>query len=193
MPGGPPRSRLDDSRSLFIAMLSSYMKAPSALIHLGLAATISVTFFVGAPAQSDESQPTLLHILSVAQSEVARLQSSREVYKWEYEGPHLRTPHYCFEECACLATKISTAIWRDRPDTKMRIVKLTPTNALGIKMISLKRDYSQFFDYHEAIEVLSDGRKLVIDPILTGRPITALMDENIWLTHFSNFVFGYED
>jgi hypothetical protein len=166
----------------------------SVIFDLFLSSVCAVTIFVGGVTWADgtskrqlDARPvTVSEILNVVQSEVARLQNTREVYTWEYESPRLRTPHFCFQECACLANKISTEIARLWPALPVKTVILKPLNAMGLKMISMDRKRLINFDYHVALEVKLGSTEWVIDPILTGPTVDPMIEKSIWLTHFSN-------
>ena len=112
---------------------------------------------------------------ALAGSEFARIQQSREVYSWEVASPRDRTPHYCSQECACLAKYFSQVFRRN--GIPFRTLQ---TGAIDVDTNSGRK----FFNYHLAILIPDGNSWMIIDPVVLGT--TRAQSMRIWMSRVRN-------
>jgi hypothetical protein len=145
------------------------MDLPSLRFVLAVVLLATGLTFPARAQAAQERTANLAAVSRVAQKTYLDVRSSGEVFSWEVAGPRDRTPHYCADECACIAKKFTAAF--KAAGLHSRTVLLRPSNGSGwidIKGISKGIFKQPSYSYHYITLIPANGTWLVLDPVITG-------------------------
>lgn len=133
------------------------------------------------------SDPTVKGVVQTTiNSSYQDLQKSNKVYVWELLDKHERVPHYCRNECACIAKELSTSILDKHSDVKLYSLYL---QVGGYGLVEIQKTaangnlFKTSYFYHVALLLEIRGNYFIVDPIALGHP--RLTDPSEWLSKFT--------
>jgi hypothetical protein len=113
------------------------------------------------------------------ESTYERIKSEKKVSYWELEDRKSRFPHYCIEECACLAEEFSKSL-KTTYKNNLDIYGIRIHGGPGLLPVEIMHDkYKNSFQYHIAnlIKIRSSNCYVIADPIMNG---ITLMSPTTW-------------
>lgn len=97
-----------------------------------------------------------------------KVKESKEVYSWEMEDAHHRTPRYCVDECACIQKKYIAAL-KTSPVKGIEILGIRLSGGQGILPVEIKHgEHIASYFYHNAtmVKFAADNCYIIADPIM---------------------------
>jgi hypothetical protein len=131
---------------------------------------------------ADAPPPETLAIENSASQLIYMMEQEKKsnVYAWEMED-HKGYPHYCYQECACMAALNERMLDAKKIPHGVIVLKSPPGNLLGLTMLRSWQPRRELdYSYHVATLALIKDHWYVIDPIVTGS--TRLEDLAVWVT-----------
>lgn len=112
-----------------------------------------------------------------------QVRRANRVYAYETFSPHDRIPHYCSDECACLAEEMGKRL--QQAHIPYRTLLLRPAFHEDFE-VSLRGNDNQFhsYAYHQVLAVKLAGRWRVIDPLMLGSAAPERI--SLWIRRLRN-------
>ncbi len=148
--------------------VSNLTKSLTKLTFVGFSAVIAILalapFAEAAPAAFNQN---LAEAQQIAAAELNNIHLGGAVYAWEIAGPHDRTPHYCSDECACLANKFAPALKAAGFEVRTLVLHPGKTSA-GIQLRGAPAGLfgPSIYAYHEVTAIHSNGVWYALDPVI---------------------------
>ncbi len=169
---------------LIQAPLASAFAAQSILEALDAGQAVQVAS-LSVPAT--QASPKAIQAIQTANAKIGRflqirldgIRRSRKVYSWEIFSPRDRIPHYCINECACLAADFGPALVQ----AGLRNVRLLTIHSgrqdYEVRLRSFK-GRSASYAFHQVVALKVGDQWFVIDPLMVGNTQPEAL--GTWLT-----------